>query len=375
LSAASLPAGCPLNIIEREPEIVGTGLPSLLVLNSGNIINFDDVFAVPKLLSSFQSGGPSLALIVGLLECRRNFPTETLWRGLSMQNHSFIRLSTLLGVVTLAPLAAHATPATLSVPAATYAYDMVVNGGPNGVTLQAGTGGNPLYWTYGTAQPSGLANGFGSASVQFDSGALYNGAPVPSASSAAGNSSFVSISEAYITYYFDVIAPGNSVVTNVPVIATGTSTLSATGMGGDSSSQADIFGQTESTVNFECNNGILVISGCGNNSYRISTGVAAFPLAQFMNGTTPVASSGSIEILAYSSAGPTPYAGSGTAYIDPYIEIDPTFLAANPGYVLEVSDGLANQAPTVSAVPEPSSFTLAGVLLLGIIGLQRRRRR
>lgn len=65
-------------------------------------------------------------------------------------------------------------------------------------------------------------------------------------------------------------------------------------------------------------------------------------------------------------------AASFTAWIDPYFEIDPTFLAANPGYSIEVSPGVGNSP---LAVPEPAAWAdlLVGFLASGALLRSRRR--
>lgn len=71
------------------------------------------------------------------------------------------------------------------------------------------------------------------------------------------------------------------------------------------------------------------------------------------------------------SCGNTPTApksssGSADAWADPLIYIDPVFLAANPGYVVTLSSGVAN------AVPAPGALWL---LVTAVAGLAIRRRK
>ena len=60
--------------------------------------------------------------------------------------------------------------------------------------------------------------------------------------------------------------------------------------------------------------------------------------------------------------------GTSTAFIDPFIFIDPTFLAANPGYFIQVEAGVGNTAP----VPLPAALWLISPALLGL-GFKHRR--
>lgn len=77
-----------------------------------------------------------------------------------------------------------------------------------------------------------------------------------------------------------------------------------------------------------------------------------------------------VRMQAYSSFGGSYYGPSfATATVDPLVEIDPTFLAANPGFSLVFADGLTNAIGPVPELPMPV-LLLAG---LGLLFLKRSR--
>lgn len=63
--------------------------------------------------------------------------------------------------------------------------------------------------------------------------------------------------------------------------------------------------------------------------------------------------------------------GRASAWADPYIQIDPSFLAANPGYSLEFSSGIDNVP--ISPVPLPAALPLFGSAALGLLAFAKRR--
>ena len=65
-------------------------------------------------------------------------------------------------------------------------------------------------------------------------------------------------------------------------------------------------------------------------------------------------------------------AGDSYATADPYIQIDPTWLAAHPGYAVAFSQGFTNGA--APGVPEPAAWTMM-LLGSGFLGAAARRRR
>jgi hypothetical protein len=61
--------------------------------------------------------------------------------------------------------------------------------------------------------------------------------------------------------------------------------------------------------------------------------------------------------------------GSWSAIVDPSVVIDPTFLANNPGYSLEIDPN----PPGTSPVPEPGSLLLLCTGMISLAGMVRRR--
>jgi hypothetical protein len=70
-----------------------------------------------------------------------------------------------------------------------------------------------------------------------------------------------------------------------------------------------------------------------------------------------------------SSGGPWIGPGGWSAMVDPTVQIDPTFLADNPGYSLEIDPN----PPGTSPVPEPGSLLLLGTGMISLVGMVRRR--
>lgn len=66
--------------------------------------------------------------------------------------------------------------------------------------------------------------------------------------------------------------------------------------------------------------------------------------------------------------------GLAWAFIDPKFEIDPAYLALNPGTALQLVSGVGNDS-ALMPVPEPSSYLLLSVGMLGLGLVARRRQR
>jgi hypothetical protein len=231
--------------------------------------------------------------------------------------------------------------------------------------------------------PVSLSNGANPQSASLSFGAAGSNASVlASANAGAGDGGYAQASGGVI-YYFTIISPtGTTPASSVPIVVSGSSTQSVLSQ---TSSQSQTF--TSFAVSGAPGTGLpgnlggqqiicapgTNISGCGTLSYQISGTVSSFAAASTNNPTY----SGYIELSAYAFASPgIPYcaADSASAYIDPYISIDPTFLVANPGCSIVVSNGIGN-SPVASATPEPSSFALTGLAALGLVGMQRKRNR
>jgi hypothetical protein len=64
--------------------------------------------------------------------------------------------------------------------------------------------------------------------------------------------------------------------------------------------------------------------------------------------------------------------GPSSAFADPFIEVDPSFANASDLQVI-VSAGIGNSQDSPSATPEPVSFALAGIGLVGVALIRRRK--
>lgn len=169
------------------------------------------------------------------------------------------------------------------------------------------------------------------------------------------------IAEGAIYYFFYIIAPnGTTPATSVPVILNGQSTLSS----GPGFGSAAVSAALSGIVGYQavCSIVSQETGSCGIHSYQLS---GSFNPVTANSGDY----SGQISISSTAVSGSG--AGTASAYIDPYIAIDPSFLAANPGYTITVSDGFSNIAPVSSTVPEPTTFSLGGAALLALFGLRR----
>jgi hypothetical protein len=179
------------------------------------------------------------------------------------------------------------------------------------------------------------------------------------------------------TYYFEVQAPTLISNISIPAIASGM-----------------VFASLQNPTNYILNGDIIgdgasagaTISGAG--SLLASEGVSCSD-PRFGSDTSNCGShylfKDAISLLpntlykvSLSAAVTTNDAGEaigtlGQALADPSIQIDPLFLAANPGFSLEFSDGIDNSQ--LSPTPLPPSFSMFGAALLGLGVLAWRRQK
>lgn len=185
--------------------------------------------------------------------------------------------------------------------------------------------------------------------------------PFPSISLASQTSStaysdlLVSLPNATLTYYIEILGPSTQVT--LDVLATGGLTPTTGPLGVDTQLVVDV--GTTVVGNVSISGDTLTYSGSGiqpgfsPSSFTMQTTIAAFT-----NSPIEVGISGAIYIEA-ENQGPV----SASVYVDPYFSIDPSTPNADL-YSIITSPGIGNALP--SAVPEPSTWAM---MLLGFAGL------
>lgn len=181
--------------------------------------------------------------------------------------------------------------------------------------------------------------------------AIASSGPMPSltVSASTGVAAYYERADAGFQYGYSIAGPNSSVA--VPVNITGYySQVATNNISNYANVRVDVLG-SYSSFSFNTYN----LSGNHSGSFSGQTIVTPGYLY-------------TVTLLAEAGAR---WGGSATAFIDPYLQINPTWAAANPGYSLTVSDGIGNAAPP-SAVPEPATFTLFGLGLIGLVGRRYR---
>jgi hypothetical protein len=171
--------------------------------------------------------------------------------------------------------------------------------------------------------------------------------------------------DAFINYYFTVLAPPGYVVgTPIPVLVD-TLLQASQGTGGyantsSASAQMTITDQFGTRVFSQ----VAATDPDPNNAVPVESRVSGTFVAELLPGEQDLVSL--VAGITLRSNAPTEAAASA----DPYIRVDPAFLADNPGYSVIVSDNVTNVP-----LPEPKAIWLVGSASLGLIAARRRRSR
>lgn len=211
-------------------------------------------------------------------------------------------------------------------------------GGANGYTNIADAPGE-VNFTYGVG-----------SSYTGSAYAITNGSSI--STYAAGYTS----AEAYGSYNYEITYSGLTAATSVPVIFQGSVLTSLTGGA------------------FEVQSRVSISYGYGSQISFIAqaNSLPYIPAGQLFNTEVyvPVNVAGSVVMSAIADT--MAYNGDiSLASVATSIEIDPNFLAANPGYSLQLSDGADN--PPITPTPIPAAVYLLGSGLLGLFGIKRRK--
>ncbi len=222
------------------------------------------------------------------------------------------------------------------------------------------------------------------------SGALYN--LMGSASVTSGPVAFASVSspgwnettpgynsvaqlgemKTSLGYTFQIVGPTSVVV---PLVISGRMGLGFTGTPAAGANGAV---KAWATDNYPYNSHIVsqdsVSTICGPTTDPAACNVAFALHINLLSGTpTQVGQIGTIDLEAQADFYGTYFTATAAyASVDPLVSIDPTFLAANPGFSLIFAPGVVNMA---APVPEPGALTLmfGGLLALGAVLRARRR--
>jgi hypothetical protein len=227
-----------------------------------------------------------------------------------------------------------------------------------------GLPGASFYVNAGTVSSSG---DFGSAPTSVTSGACVTGSGACATTAAASPSADVSVSggagdgglsgsSATADFPFEVEGPTTQLVP-VVIVGSATSSVSASGLAASATEAYSII----QVYNPE-GSAVVDFYSCAQLNYNIACGGGGGTLIQIFDieANTFFAT---LELTASGGAtGGAKSTGFYSADADPILSIEPSFLAANPGYSLVFGQGYQPAAAT----PEPSTWVM---LIVGFMGL------
>ncbi len=176
---------------------------------------------------------------------------------------------------------------------------------------------------------------------------------------------------ASVTYYMELTSSSgfpNNYFFTVPLLV---SAIGYTDVGGIPATIGTSFNHNQATVDFRINSGSVFSACAGYGCYaNAQTSFSGGPV-DIKPGSSSSGLGGNIFQITLDARAQTNSNFTSSyahAWIDPTIQIDPTFLAANPGYSLSFSSNIP-----AAVVPVPAAAWLFGSGLVGLIGLARRR--
>ena len=187
-------------------------------------------------------------------------------------------------------------------------------------------------------------------------GVLFGFPDAVGQASVHGNKDAASGADAFLTYYFTVV--GSTFGQTIPIDISGSLFASATTGPADSVSALAAISVT-TALDYDS---AEVQAASPANGTAFSSPVLH---VNFLGGDQYL---NFVQLHTYA----TGYGGFAQASADPYIYIDPSFANAS-NYSIVVSQGIGNSPASPSATPEPVSFALAGIGLIGVALIRRRK--